>query len=314
MPLNVVDLFSGCGGMSIGFDAAGVKTVSAYDSWDAAVETYNHNAARGLVSGQAHQLDLSDTKAAIEAVVGHAGGEFDGVIGGPPCQDFSHAGKKQEGDRANLTTSFADIVAALEPEFFVMENVERSKISNAYAQAMQTLHEAGYATGAVVVDASKVGVPQKRKRLFTVGTHSAADTEDIVAKLRDGQNRNEVTVRQYIESETGTELDTDYYFRVATSYKRRSIFSVDEPSMTIRGINRPISAGYPGHPADAAPKDKARPLTTKERALIQTFPDDYEFPRSMTTNEQLIGNAVPPIMAKYVAEAVSGVLRGKAMS
>lgn len=95
------------------------------------------------------------------------------------------------------------------------------------------------------------------------------------------------------------------------SYARRAVFSVREPSPTIRGVNRPIPAGYVGHPGDSASVDKARPLTTAERASIQTFPHWFSFCASRTNTEQMIGNAVPPKLAFWVARAAANALCGE---
>jgi DNA (cytosine-5)-methyltransferase 1 len=300
--LRVADLFSGCGGLSIGFDMQGIDTVVAMDHWRHAVDTYNHNAARGLVSGESVQHDLSDVESTVGLVRQY--GPVDGIIGGPPCQDFSTAGKKQEGDRASLTAAYAKIVAEVQPKFFVMENVARSLTSNAYKQAVEILEAAGYFVGAAVVDASKVGAPQRRKRAFTVGTKDESATARIIESLTSGQTHDEVSVGEYISSVTGQAMDTDHYYLIPTNYKRRGIFSTSEPAPTMRGINRPIPPSYKGHPSNSADASKARPLTTKERSLVQTFPLDYEFVSSKTANEQMIGNAVPPLLASYVAQAV----------
>ena len=89
------------------------------------------------------------------------------------------------------------------------------------------------------------------------------------------------------------------------SYARRAVFSIDEPSATIRGINRPIPNNYKRHPADAAEiKDGVRALTSKERSYLQSFPDSFKFPGSKTNVELAIGNAVPPALANYVARHI----------
>ena len=98
--LKVVDLFCGAGGMSLGFLEAGFDIVLAIDKWNAAVETYGRNNPQHNVK----QFDLSDSNAVSEIVKRT---NCDIIIGGPPCQDFSTAGKQIEGDRANLTKSFA---------------------------------------------------------------------------------------------------------------------------------------------------------------------------------------------------------------
>ena len=100
-------------------------------------------------------------------------------------------------------------------------------------------------------------------------------------------------------------MGVDYYFRVPRSYSRRGIFSIDEPCQTIRGVDRPIPPGYPGHPADPVelgPNVKA--LSIQERAYVQTFPLGFKFEGNKTNLNQMIGNAVPVNLAKYVANAL----------
>ena len=100
-------------------------------------------------------------------------------------------------------------------------------------------------------------------------------------------------------------LDTEFYYMHPRSYARRAIFSVNEPSATIRGVNRPMPNNYTCHPADKT-KDLARvrSLTSKERSFIQTFPEAFMFVGAKTDIEQAIGNAVPVKMAEYIGRAI----------
>lgn len=108
-----------------------------------------------------------------------------------------------------------------------------------------------------------------------------------------------MTIRDYLQNEFGVE----YYYRHPRSYARRGIFSIDEPSPTIRGVNRPLPKNYKVHPGDATQNlDGLRCLTTLERARIQTFPADFHFQGTKTDLEQMIGNAVPVDLASYVAK------------
>ncbi len=103
----------------------------------------------------------------------------------------------------------------------------------------------------------------------------------------------------------GNIFNCDNYYRHPRNYDRRGVFSLDEPSPTIRGVNRPIPANYKGHSIDTE-KDlsKVRPLTTEERALIQGFGADFKFVGSKTNIEQVIGNAVPVGLAQIVGSAL----------
>ena len=101
-------------------------------------------------------------------------------------------------------------------------------------------------------------------------------------------------------------MNLKYYYRHPRNYNRRGIFSIDEPSPTIRGVNRPIPKGYQLNSCDPQGVDlsKIRPLTTIERSYIQTFPEDFIFTGTKTDLEQMIGNAVPVNLAKFVAQSI----------
>lgn len=291
--LKTIDLFCGCGGLTAGFRAAGINNVAGYDNWQPAINVYNANN-----SDDAFMLDLSDIDTTIKTLRKHKG-KIDGIIGGPPCQDFSSAGKRTEGARADLTNKYADIVIDLLPTFFVMENVPRAEKAEAYKQAIKRLEDAGYGVSKRVVDACRVGVPQTRKRLITVGWLNANHDDEIGDMLENGQSDHKTTLREYF----GDTLGTEHIYRHPRSYHRRAIFSIDEPYPTVRGVNRPIAPGYPGHPGDTADKSQARPLTTEERAQVQTF-DGWTWSTSKTDNEQMIGNAVPVKLAEYVGRII----------
>lgn len=298
----IVDLFSGCGGLSLGFQLAHFDVKYGFDNWECAVDTYNAN-----LGHPAELLDLSDVPATMRRLAPffEEGSPRPAIIGGPPCQDFSSAGKRKEGDRADLTEKYADIVAHFQPPFFVMENVARAAGAAAYNRALDTMREAGYFVEKIVLNADRCGVPQTRKRLIAFGTHSEELTARILQLLQENQAAQPMTLRDYF----GDRLGVDHYYRHPRSYARRGVFSIDEPSPTVRGVNRPIPAGYPGHPGDSAPVSEARPLTTAERAEVQTFPPGFAWVGSKTNTEQMIGNAVPVRLGKFIAEAVAQAWR-----
>ncbi len=286
---SVIDLFAGGGGLSLGFSNAGFKMIAAYDNWPAAIEFYRKN----IKDHPIHMLDLG-VDSAVDALRVQ---QPDMVVGGPPCQDFSSAGKRRECQRASLTVAFAKIVAAIRPTMFLMENVERAKNSKAFAEARAILHEAGYGTTAAVLDACLCGVPQRRKRLFLFGDLAGKDHQ-LIPYIIKSQRTKPMTVRDYL----GNSLGVEYYYRHPRSYARRGVFSIDEPSPTVRGVNRPVPAGYKGHPGDPVPiSPKIRPLTTKERSLIQTFPPEFDISGPKSEIEQIVGNAVPVKLAEFVA-------------
>ncbi|WP_289301299.1 DNA cytosine methyltransferase [Sporofaciens musculi] len=290
--MRTIDLFAGCGGLSKGFQNAGFDIVAAFEYWDVAANCYEKN-----FSHPVFRIDLSDTNKAI-SIIKELSPQT--IIGGPPCQDFSHAGKRIEAMRAGLTESFAKIIESIKPKYFVMENVDRAESSAAFARANTIFKKTGYGLTKIVLDACHCGVPQKRKRFFCIGMLGQPD--DLVRPyLLSEQSENETTLYDYF----GDALDFQFYYRHPRNYNRRAIFSIHEPAPTMRGMNRPVPKGYPGHPNDACPlNDSVRALSTLERALIQTFPPDFIWCGNKTDTEQMIGNAVPVKLAEYVARAL----------
>lgn len=291
--ITAIDLFAGCGGMSLGFQNAGVSIAAAFEFWDSAAKCYEDNFKHPV-----YRTDLSAPDEAIKII---SVLKPDLIIGGPPCQDFSHAGKRIEADRASLTESYSQIIQSIRPHYFVMENVDRAKKSNAYAIARKTFKNAGYGLTEVVLDASKCGVPQKRKRFFCIGILNEKD-DALLPYINKHIAKKAMTIRDYY----GNSLGFTYYYRHPRNYNRRGIFSIDEPAPTIRGVNRPLPKGYPGHRNDPCPiTTDIRALTTAERALLQTFPAHFVWSGSKTDMEQMIGNAVPVKLAEYVANALN---------
>jgi DNA (cytosine-5)-methyltransferase 1 len=290
--IKLVDLFSGCGGMSLGFQNAGFDVVAAYDNWSPAVDTYRKNFKHPIF-----QKDLSD--ASLISEIQNYGADI--VIGGPPCQDFSIAGARNyKGHRANLTLTFAEIIANVQPQWFVMENVYSIEKTPVLKKALDTFKKAGYGITRGVFNASLMGAPQARKRYFVIGKLNAKD-EFLSLQLEKDLAATPMTVRQYLRGD----IDTEYYYMHPRSYKRRAIFSIDEPSSTIRGVNRPMPANYVIHNADkTSDTSKVRPLSSAERSYLQTFPKHFIFEGNKSSVEQQIGNAVPVNMAEYIAKHI----------
>ena len=297
--MEIVDLFSGCGGLSLGFQNAGFEIKSAFDKWEPAVKVYRENFNHPI-----YDTDLGSEEG-LEFVKSL---KPQMIIGGPPCQDFSSAGKRDETlGRADLTVSFANIVSETQPEWFVMENVERIMKSHILKDALQIFKNAGYGISYQVLDASYCGVPQARKRFFLVG-HKYSSDNFLNPYFSKNQFSKQMSVFDYL----GNSLNLEYYYRHPRSYMRRGIFSIYEPSATIRGVNRPIPKGYNKHDGDPVEiTEKVRPLTTKERSLIQTFPKEFIFNGTKTDLEQIIGNAVPVKLAEFVANCINEYIKDK---
>ena len=290
--MRTVDLFSGCGGMSLGFQNAGFEVVAAFDKWEPAVKVYKKNFDHPI-----YDFDLSTDES--KNFIADFKPEL--IIGGPPCQDFSSAGKRDETlGRADLTLSYANIVVHAKPEWFVMENVERIMKSKILKEAIIIFKSAGYGISYDVLDASYCGVPQSRKRFFLVGHKNSTDNF-LNPYFQKNQSKKPMTLHDYF----GDTLGLEYYYRHPRSYARRGVFSIYEPSPTIRGVNRPVPNGYPGHSGDPVSVSKnVRPLTTEERSQIQTFPKNFVFNGNKTETEQIIGNAVPVKLGEFVANCI----------
>lgn len=298
--MKVVDLFCGCGGLSLGFRNAGFEIVSSFDNWDAAMNVYRLN-----FKHMVHKADLMDVDKVCPVISKYAP---DMIVGGPPCQDYSSAGgRNEEGGRAILTVKYAEIVSRVRPQWFVMENVSNITKYQKVFDAIDIFHKNGYGISYKVLNAALCGVPQKRKRFFMVGKLGESDgffdsyfDKNLASK--------EMTMRDFF----GDSLGINAYYRHPRSYARRGVFSIDEPSPTIRGVNRPMPKGYTLHHNDPVESlDGIRPLTTVERAEVQTFPKDYIWTGSKTDVEQMIGNAVPSKLAEYVGNAINQYINDK---
>lgn len=296
--IRAVDLFSGCGGMSLGLEQAGFDVVGAFDNWEPALTIYKENFKHPIFNEDLSREDIDDKVAQLKP---------DLIAGGPPCQDYSIAGPRNLGKRANLTIRFAQIVASVKPQWVIFENVYNIERFRTLPEMKKILSDAGFGLSSMVLDASHCGAPQKRRRFILVGRLGASDgfLDEI---LKGEQSKKPMTVRDYL----GDSLHTQFYYMHPRSYKRRAVFSIDEPSSTIRGSNRPIPKNYKKHPADKAEiGDGVRALTSHERALLQTFPPDFSFPGSKTDIELAIGNAIPPALACFVANCINKWLKNE---
>lgn len=302
--MRAADLFAGCGGLSAGSQEGGFEVAFAAEKWEAAASTYERNLGHDV-----ERLDLDDivpTVRRLRAVRPEV------IMGGPPCQDFSQAGTRVEAGRARLTVGFAETIRAVRPKWFVMENVPEAQGSRAWAIARGLLRDAGYGISEAKLNAAYHGVPQLRKRYFAVG---CLDQEDsfLESRLEAGRSADPLTIRGFLDSEAETtgqdergdgHFDIDHYYRHPRNWGRRAIFSVDEPSPTIRSTNRPVAPGYKPHPDDPAAPEDVRALTQRERARVQTFPASHTFQGTRTDIDTMVANAVPCRLAAHVARTL----------
>ena len=289
---KVVDLFCGCGGLSKGLELAGFELVAAFDINPKAIECYKKNFSHPVTKQDISQI--TDTVKKIEAF------NPDIIVGGPPCQDFSLAGKRVEGARAMMTVRYAEIIQRIKPQFFIMENVANAKKSETYKMAKEKFVEAGYALTEQILDASYFEVPQRRKRFVVVGYLGEENDQFLLEYLNKRASDTSLTVKDLFP-----DFPIQFYYRHPRTYERRAVFSIEEPAPTIRGVNRPRPDNYRVHRNDKSASEDVRALSYKERALIQTFPETFQWPKlSKSDLEQMIGNAVPVNFAKNIGLAL----------
>ncbi len=225
--------------MSRGLIDAGIEIVRAYDAWPVAVENYREN-----IGPHAEVADLKNLLSVVPEISRLAPSL---ICGGPPCQDYSLAGRRQEGENASLTIAFAIVVTTVRPEWFVMENVIQAEKSEAWAEARAMLKRAGYGLTESRINASFYGAPQSRKRYFCIGRLGERDGF-LQSDIAGAASAKQMTLRDFFGPATP---DATYF--AATSDARRSMYSPDEPAPTIRERSiRPIPDSYSPHPADAA--------------------------------------------------------------
>jgi DNA (cytosine-5)-methyltransferase 1 len=315
---SFIDLFSGAGGMTLGFTRAGATPVFAVEFDVAAAETYRRNFGNHVFAG-----DIAGVEAFPAADI---------IVGGPPCQGFSLLGAQDPNDPRNaLWRHYLRAVESVSPSCFVMENVPPLLESSHYAQFKSAVETLGYSVTESVLDASLYGVPQRRKRAFVIGslvgplsapapTQERRTVRDVISDLplepdgvnwHIGRNPTQLSLARYAAvPEGGNHYDLPYELK-PDCWKRKTsgmtdVFGRaywDRPSCTIRTeFFKPEKGRYLHPVAD-------RPLTHREAARIQTFPDDFEFFGSKIAVARQIGNAVPVDLARQVAAHVIAQLR-----
>lgn len=331
-----IDLFSGCGGLSLGFEMAGYKSLLAIDNWQDALDTYRHNNpdARTLC-GDLSKINPEDIKREYNI------GRVSVIIGGPPCQGFSIAGKRIIDDERNkLYKSFVGFVKCFMPDAFVMENVPNIlSIGGGVVKEsiIRDFSELGYNVTYKVLLASDYGVPQNRRRAVFVGLKNGEYTfplPTITNAVTTEEALSDLTDDSVTDGEAYPLLAQSAYQQFirqgcATLYNHQATIHTEQTTRIISMV--PDGGNYKDLPKELQQTRKVhiawtrlnskkpsitidtghrhhfhysfnRVPTVRESARIQSFPDSFIFTNSKTSQYKQVGNAVPPLMAKAIAE------------
>ena len=314
--LNMIDLFSGAGGLTLGFIRQNFIPIETIENWIDAIKTYNFNFKTNVIPKDITDKQVIDHISKLDSIT-------DVVIGGFPCQGFSMAGKRSQNDPRNKLYKYTiDVIIKSKPRVFVLENVkgilsykEDDNIS-VIQKIKNLLDENGYYINYILLDASKFGVPQKRERVIFIGSQKenkklvdltiynlkntnlkSKTVKDAILDLENIQNNkiaNHTITNHSVEMKErllkipeGKSLYKDY------SDAFRKLY-YDKPAYTVKENH----GGVHVHPT------KGRVLTPRELARLQSFPDNFIFLGTKSSVLKQIGNAVPVDLAEIIAKNV----------
>ncbi|MEK6745585.1 MAG: DNA cytosine methyltransferase [Pseudomonadota bacterium] len=317
---KIVSLFSGCGGMDLGFKKAGFDIIWANDFNHWACTTYANN-----FGNHVHEGDICDFPSSKIP-------DCDMIIGGFPCQDFSMIWKRGGigTERGNLYRQFVRIVTDKQPKIFIAENVKGLLTANdgkAVQAIIDDFTNSGYNVELHKVNFANYGAPQLRERVLIIGIHKSINQK---FKLPDVTHTNETFVsseealrgvkkvlynneHQNIQKKTVEMLklipaggnftsipkDSPYYVNGMISHVYRRLHP-KKPSTTIIAGGGGGTWGY--H------YEEPRPLTNRERARLFGYPDNFIFEGSITEVRRQIGNSVPPVGILPIAKSIKNFL------
>ncbi len=326
--LTFIDLFSGVGGFALGFEKMDFKNIFSLDIDDTFCKTYKKNFPNHLLI----QKDISQlSEKEIKKITKNK--KIDVIIGGPPCQGFSMAGtigrKFIDDPRNHLFKEFIRVVSIIKPRFFVMENVARLYTHNKGStrnEIISKFKEIGYNVECKILNSADYEVPQIRKRIIFFGSNitnylpfpeiktskykTVEDAINDLPSLKSGEKSskffNHVAMnhsKQMLKkmsylSDGGGRSAIPLDIRPKSGDVRKYIrYNSKKPAVTVTGDMRKIFH-----------YSQNRALTVRELARLQSFEDSFIFEGSVISQQQQVGNAVPPKMASAIAEKVKEII------
>lgn len=300
--MRVVSLFSGAGGLDLGFKMAGHDIVWANDLYEDAVETYKYNLGNHIICKDIANIDTKEIP------------ECDIIIGGFPCQGFSVANmKRHESDERNaLYRQLIRVIEAKKPKFFLAENV-RGLISlgkgAVFNMILNDFSQLGYKVSYKILNAADYGVPQTRQRVIIVGVRNDLNFEYVFptpTNDKTGENGLPlwISVGEALshipDPDSPNELSNHEYSKYKlqfNGYLGHRALNPEKPAPTVtaRGDNKGGVVILP-HP------NGTRRMSCRELAAVQSFPLDYKFLGNRSSVYRQIGNAVPPLLGYAVAK------------
>lgn len=328
--MKIISLFSGAGGLDLGFVRAGFDIAMANEFDKKIWATYEKNHKAPLIKGDIRDIKESDFP-----------DEVDGIIGGPPCQSWSEAGALRgiDDERGQLFFDYIRILRDKQPKFFLAENVS-GMLANRHSEAVQNIvsrfEECGYDVTIDLVNAADYGVPQDRKRVFYIGFRKDLNIKFKFPEPTTPLPEQKKTLRDAIGDLVDTavpalpknktngalKIPNHEYFVGAYStifMSRNRVRSWDQQAFTVQASGRQCQLHPQAPEMILVEKNKRifvpgkehlyRRLTVRECARIQGFPDDFEFIYTdIDTGYKMIGNAVPVDLAYIIAKSIKQYL------
>jgi len=321
--MKIISLFSGAGGLDLGFKQAGFNTIWANEYDKDIWETFEKNFKETTLDRRSIVKVNSDEIP-----------ETLGLIGGPPCQSWSEAGKSRgiDDDRGQLFFEFIRVLRDKKPLFFLAENVS-GMLAKRHSEALENIKkhftDSGYRLSFKLLNAHDYGVPQDRKRIFFIGFREDLNIEfefpkvfkkklylkDVIEDLKESVLP---AVNKTYSNDDACELFNHEYMTGGFSsmyMSRNRVRSWDEPSFTIQAGGRHAPLHPQAPKMELVEKDKRkfvegkeelyRRLSIRECARVQTFPDGHKFYyKNLTAGYKMVGNAVPPALAFALAQSI----------